>query len=239
MAQFVVQFLFEVIMGTQNSQAAFNAEKDANGLYQGGFGTGVTDMPDWGNYNGYYPVVPTSVGLEAGDGVCLVDYNLPDASGGTYKAFKVPCFFGLMFAGYGHLFLWTRGLIMDAGEEKSEVYVSRSMFAAFDPSTVNDKIKVAECPQTEGYIKRVSYQGLCCMPTEVGGSASTYYPDYFYTNAKTSKGLRVRAAGGRASNGTDAGAFCTSANNTATNANAGYSSPLCYFEEDPIIEQAA
>lgn len=135
-AQFVVQFLFEVIMGTQNSQAAFNAEKDANGLYQGGFGTGVTDMPDWGNYNGYYPVIPTSVGLEAGDGVCLVDYNLPDASGGTYKAFKVPCFFGLMFAGYGHLFRWTRGLIMDAGEEKSEVYVSRSMFAAFDPSTV-------------------------------------------------------------------------------------------------------
>ena len=135
-AQFVVQFLLEVIMGTQNSQAAFNAEKDANGLYQGGFGTGVTDMPDWGNYNGYFPVIPTSVGLEAGDGVCLVDYNLPDASGGTYKAFKVPCFFGLMFAGYGHLFRWTRGLIMDAGEEKSEVYVSRSMFAAFDPSTV-------------------------------------------------------------------------------------------------------
>ena len=107
---------------------------------------------------------------------------------------------------------------MDAGEEKSEVYVSRSMFAAFDPSTVNDKIKVAECPQTEGYIKRISYQGLCCMPTEVGGSPTNNYPDYFYTNAKTSKGLRVRAAA-------NAYAYC--------------SSPLCYFEEDPIIEQAA
>lgn len=238
-AQFVVQFLFEVIMGTQNSQAAFNAEKDANGLYHGGFGTGVTDMPDWVKYNGCYPVVPTSVGLEAGDGVCLVDYNLPDASGGTYKTFKVPCFFGLMYAGYGHLWRWTRGLIMDAGEEKSEVYVSRSMFAAFDPSTVNDKIKVAECPRTEGYLKRVSYQGLCCMPTEVGGSAFTYYPDYFYTNAKTSKGLRVRAVGGCANDGAYAGAFFTSSFNAATSANANYSSPLCYFEEDPIIKQAA
>lgn len=77
------------------------------------------------------------------------------------------------------------------------------------------------------------------MPTEVGGSASTYYPDYFYTNAKTSKGLRVRAAGGYAHNGTYAGAFYTYAYNTATSANANYSSPLCYFEEDPIIEQAA
>lgn len=77
------------------------------------------------------------------------------------------------------------------------------------------------------------------MPTEVGGSASTYYPDYFYTNAKTSKGLRVRAAGGRALHGTSAGAFYTNAYHTATLADAYYSSPLCYFEEDPIIEQAA
>ena len=137
-AQFVVEFLFEVIMGTQNSQATFNADKDANGLYQGGFGTGVTDMPDWGNYNGYYPVIPTSVGLEAGDGVCLVDYKLPDATDeGTYKAFKVPVFFGLVHAGYGSLWRWVRGLIMNAGDEKSEVYISRSMFAAFDPSTIN------------------------------------------------------------------------------------------------------
>lgn len=136
-AQFVVEFLFEVIMGTQNCQATFNADKDANGLYQGGFGTGVTDMPDWGNYNGYYPVIPTSVGLEAGDGVCLVDYKLPDATDeGTYKAFKVPVFFGLVHAGYGSLWRWVRGLIMNAGDEKSEVYISRSMFAAFDPSTI-------------------------------------------------------------------------------------------------------
>ena len=77
------------------------------------------------------------------------------------------------------------------------------------------------------------------MPTEVGGSPTNNYPDYFYTNAKTSKGLRVRAAGGDSSDGTDAGAFYTNSNSTATNAGAHYSSPLCYFEEDPIIEQAA
>ena len=32
----------KIIMGTRNSQAAFNGELDENGLYQGGFGTGVT-----------------------------------------------------------------------------------------------------------------------------------------------------------------------------------------------------
>lgn len=128
---------------------------------------------------------------------------------------------------------------MNAGDEKSEVYISRSMFAAFDPSTIGDKIKVAECPRSEGYIKRKSYNGLCCMPTEVGGSPTTCYCDYFYTNANTSKGLRVRAAGGDANNGTGAGASYASTHNAATATGTYCSSPLCYFESDPIIEQAA
>lgn len=239
-ARFVVEFLFEIIMGTENSQAAFNAEKDENGLYQGGFGTGVTDMPAWDKYNGYYPVIPTSVGLEAGDGVCLVPYSLPqtaDTEGETYKTFNVPVFFGLVGAGYGHLYSWVRGLIMDAGEEKSLVYVTPSMLADYDPNTVADKILVAECPRVSGYIKRKSYQGLCCMPTEVGGSATVRFADNFYTNVDTSKGLRVRAAGGDAGIGTSAGASCASANSAATLASALYSAPLCYFEEDPEIPE--
>ena len=238
MARFVVEFLSEIIMGTENSQAAFNAEKDENGLYQGGFGTGVTDMPDWGVYNGSYPVIPTSVGLEAGDGVCLVSYKLPQtdgAEGDTYKEFKVPVFFGLVHAGFGSLWSWTRGVIMDAGEEKSLVYVTPSMYADYDPNTVADKIMVAECPRVSGYIKRKSYQGLCCMPTEVGGSATIRFADYFYTNVDTSNGLRVRAAGGSADGGASAGASCTLARNEAALASATYSASLCYFEEDPII----
>lgn len=235
-ARAVIEYLFEIIMGTENSQAAFNAEKDANGLYQGGFGTGVTDMPSWDKYNGYYPVIPTGVGLDAGDGVCLVDYNLPDAEGGTYKTFKVPVFFGLVNAGFGSLWRWVRGLIMEAGDT-SEVYVAKSMAAAYNPDTVADKLHVATCPQAEGYIKRKSYAGLCCMPTMVGGSATVRFSDYFYTNAATSKGLRVRAAGGNAHHGTSAGASYTGSNNTATDALAGYSAPLCYFEEDPVISE--
>lgn len=111
---------------------------------------------------------------------------------------------------------------------KTEVYVAKSMTAAFNPNSIEGLKKVAECPQAEGYIKRVSYEGLCGMPTEVGGSPTTYFPDYFYTNGKTQTGLRVRAAGGYANLGAYAGAFCSSADCTATNANANYSS-LLYF----------
>ena len=234
-ARFVVEFLFEIIMGTENSQAAFNAEKDENGLYQGGFGIGVTDLQSIG-YNSFYPIIPTSVGLEAGDGVCLVPYNLPKTDG-VYKTFNVPVFFGLVGAGFGHLLQWVRGLIMDAGEEKSLVYVSTSMYADYDPKTVADKIMVAECPRESGLIKRKSYQGLCCMPTKVGGAPTTHFADYFGTNAATSKGLFVRAAGGVAHLGTYSGASNTYANRAATYANVNCSAPLCYFEEDPVIPE--
>ena len=243
-AQAAVQILFAVIMGTRNSQAPYNAEKDADGLYQGGFGTGVTDMPDWDGYNAYYPVIPTSVGLEMGDGTGLVEYGLPaseaaEDQAAPYKTFQVPVFFGLVHAGYGHLWRWTRGLTVsqEAGV-KTEVYVAPSMYADFNPNSVEGLLKVAECPQAEGYIKRVSTKGLCMMPTAVGGSTSTYYADYFWTNGATQTGHRVRAAGGRASAGTDAGAFLAGAcaHHAATTADAHYSSPLCVFVDDPTIE---
>lgn len=237
-ARFVVEFLFEIIMGTENSQEAFNANKDDNGLYQGGFGMGVTDMPDWNNYNGSYPVIPTSVGLEAGDGVCLVPYNLPNTGGadGTYKTFNVPVFFGLVGAGFGMGLRWVRGLIIDIGAEKSLVYVAPSMYAAYDPNTVTDKIMVSECPRVGGSITRKSYRGLCCMPTEVGGSQSIRYSDDFYT--LLSKGFRVRAAGGSPNSAKQAGISNTLIHNHAAFASTGSSSPLCYFTEDPFIPQS-
>lgn len=241
-AQAAVQILITVIMGERNLQAQYNAEKDADGLYQGGFGTGVTSMPDWAAYNDNYPVIPTSVGLEMGDGTGLVDYALPASEAAEdqeapYTTFKVPVFFGLVHAGFGHLWRWTRGLtISQEAGVRTEVYVAKSMYADFDPNSVDGLVKVAECPQEEGYIKRVSTNGLCMMPTEVGGSASTCYADYLWSNGMTSTGLRVRTAGGRANHVASAGVFATNMHYGATYAYGYYSSPLCVFAEDPIIE---
>lgn len=231
-AQAAVEILMLVIMGNRNSQAAYCEERDADGLLQGGFGTGVTDMPDWGGYNGYYPVIPTSVGVEMGDRTGLVEYALPASETAEdqtvpYKTFKVPCFFGLMHAGYGHLWRWVRGLTINLRENQTaEGYVAKSMLAAFNPNSVEEMLKVCELPTTEGYIKRKSWEGLCGLPTELGASASTWFSDYFWRNPVTTVGLRVRAAGGNANNGANAGAFCVNANNAASNANANYSSPL-------------
>lgn len=238
-ARFVVEFLFEVIMGTENSQEAFNANKDANGLYQGGFGMGVTNLPNSYNYNGDYPVIPTSVGLEAGDGVCTVEYKLPqseNAEGEAYHTFNVPVFFGLVGAGFGNLWQWVTGLIVEAGEEKSKVYVTPSMYVTYDPTTVEDKIMVAECPNVEGFITRKSYRGLCCIPTEVGGSASVRYSDNFMQTA-TSNGLYVRISGGNNGITTLCGISFTDVRRKYNYSHPCSTSPLCYFTEDPIIPE--
>ena len=42
-------------------------------------------------------------------------------------------------------------------------------------------------------------------------------------------------AGGDASSGANAGAFCSHANDAVAVSSAHYSSPLCYFEEDPLM----
>lgn len=237
-SRFVVEFLFEVIMGTENSQEAFNNLKDANGLYQGGFGNGIAFFKEWNRYNNNYPLIPTRVGLEAGDGVCLVDYNIPNASGGTYHTFNVPVFFGLVGAGFGNLWQCVRGIIVDPSKEKHQAYVSPSMYAAYDNKTVSDKILVAECPREQGWITRKSYRGLCCMPTEVGGSASIRYSDSYYTNSGISTDLRVRFAGGFSGNSTEAGASYTNMFNKHEYKISNASAPLCYFTEDPIIPES-
>ena len=111
------------------------------------------------------------------------------------------------------------------------------MYADYDPNTVTDKILVAECPRKSGFIKRKSYQGLCCMPTEVGGSTTMRFADYFYTDVNTSKGLRIRAAGGNSNLNVNCGASCTQGRFGDKNSYSYYSAPLCYFEEDPVIPE--
>ena len=238
-ARFVVEFLFEIIMGTEDSQAEFNTEKDANGLYQGGFGIGVTNILKWPDYNGMHPLIPTSVGLEAGDGVCLVPYSLPQtdgAEGEAYHTFNVPVFFGLVGAGFGNLWQYVHGLIIEIGD-KSLVYVTPSMYADFNTGTVADKILVAECPRVEGYIKRKSYQGLCCMPTEVGGSSNIRFSDYLLTHTNVSSIYHIRNASGSASYGAKSGVSYTDTLYTEGTHLGSCTAPLCYFEEDPVIPE--
>ena len=234
-AQAVVEILFMIIFGTRNMQDAVNKSKDGNGLYQGGLGAGTTNLPSWdswSNFNGAYPIVPTSAGIELGDGCGEADYEVKGAEGTTAYTVKVPVFFGLKHP-FGHVWKVVRGLTINVGTEKSEVYVAPSLKDNYTDDNISGMIKVCETPIASGYIKQKSYYLLCAMPTEIGATASTYFCDYFWENSSTSKGFRVRLCGASANNGTNAGAFATDTNHAASHSGTDVSAPLCFFDEDP------
>jgi hypothetical protein len=243
-SQAVQEYLSRIIMGTRNSQAPVNPEKDANGLYQGGLGPGVTQMDYtvWGEKFGHYPIIPTSAGVELADGVGEASYDVKDENDAVLYSAKIPVFFGLKHL-FGHLWKLSRGLIVNVeqGETgKTRTFVVPSMYD-YTPNSNNDatvegKLLASEQPRTQGYIKKLSMHKLCCMPTEVGGSSSTYFCDHFWQDWQNYYGLRSRLCGGGAYHGANAGAFCSNASSAVAVSWAHYSLPLCYFEEDPIIE---
>ena len=237
-ARAAVEILLRVVMGTRNSQADYCGERDADGLMQGGFGPGVTEF---GNWCCCFPIIPTSTALEMGDGTGIVKYKFPKCPNPEYEnnydvELPVPVFYGLVFAGYGHLWRWVRGLTVskEDGRETADVYVAPSLYADFDPESTARLKKVAEIPCGSGWISRISMEGLCAMPTEYGGTEETGYCDYGYCNKGS--GLFVRCAGSNANNETNAGAAYTNANNSAANANTNSSAPRCFFTEDVTIE---
>lgn len=234
-ARAVVEYLPRIILGTRNIQAAYNASLDADGLMQGGLGAGVTAMPNWSAYNGAYPIIPTSAGLSLGDNTGVETYNVMNADGTVQYAAPVPVFFGLVHAGYGHLYNGVRGLVIDAGDEKTIAYVAPSLYDGYSDTAVDGLLQVCELPRTSGYIKKLSTYILGCLPTEVDGSSATYFCDYFYTDAATSKGFRVRLAGGYSTLGAHAGSACSYSPYAASHAYAYLSASLCYFEADPTM----
>lgn len=234
----VVGYLTRIILGTRNIQTAYNATKDANGLYQGGLGAGVSSMPDWGGFNGNYPVVPTSAGIELGDNCGVSNYAVKNGSGTTVYTAPVPCFFGLKNF-YGHISRWKRGMIVNKlSSGAGDVYVQPNMFPAFDASTITGKTKAATVPANSPagwlYISKMSMEYLAAMPTEAVGTSSTYYCDGFY-NDNASSGLRCPYCGGNADYGDTVGVGCVAVHLDFSAASAGVSSPLCYLKNETSI----
>lgn len=244
-AEAAKQILMYIIMGTRHLQAAVNPNKDANGLYQGGLGNGVTaiggmtaaEWQTWSEYstNGsnYRPHVHTSAGVELGDGLGETPYNVLNADGSVFKTIQIPVFFGMKHP-WEYLWRGVRGLINDVQADKSICYVAPSLYAGQSNTSVAGMLAAAELSQTTGYSKKLSFERLCMAPTETGGSSSTYYGDYHWITP-TSPGLRSRLAGGAAHNGAESGPGAYNAHYTVTYAGTTTSGSLCFFTEDPVI----
>lgn len=231
--------LIRIIFGTRNVQSAYNANKDSNGLYQGGFGSGVTGASSWWSdsdkYN-YYPFLPTTVGVDLADNCGISNYAVKNSAGATVYTAPVPVFFGLKNF-FGYMGRWERGkLISKVAGGGGDIYVVPKLYSNYSMGSLSGLTKVGSVPaavtaSTWEYIKQLSMQNLAHIPTVTGATTSTYYADGLYNDNAVSV-LRVPAVGGIASNGGIAGLEYLYVSYGVSTSIAHSGSPLCEADEN-------
>ena len=222
-------WLFAVEYATLNSQKPFNAQKDANGFSQGGLGNGPTQMTDWTNFNNANPLIQCGYTNEFGNGSGEKAYVVKNASGGTHATLMANRYRGIENP-FGHIWKYTDGANIQVTTGDNGLSI---LWTTADPSNFSDSSyvgydKKGNICRVNGYAKNTLLgEDGDIIATEIGGSSSTYWCDYYYTNTSTNS-LRLVAVGG-GSDGADAGFIRVNTSETPSGAYKHFGSRLCFF----------
>lgn len=225
-------WLFAVEYATLDSQKPFNAQKDANGFAQGGLGPGPTQMTDWINFNNANPLIPCGYTSEFGNGSGEKAYVVKNASGGTHATLMANRYRGIENP-FGHIWKYTDGANIQVTTGDAGLSV---LWTTDDPSNFSDTSytgydKKGNICRTNGYAKKMLLgEDGDIVATEVGGSSSTYWCDYYYAYTSDNR-MQVVLVGGNADYGSIAGLACVNANLTPFAAARYFGSRLCFFPE--------
>lgn len=225
-------WLFAVEYATLDSQKPFNAQKDANGFAQGGLGPGPTQMTDWTNFNNANPLIPCGYTNEFGNGSGEKAYVVKNASGGTHATLMANRYRGIENP-FGHIWKYTDGANIQVTTGDAGLSI---LWTTDDPSNFSDTSyigydKKGNIYRTNGYAKKMLLgEDGDIVATEVGGSSSTYWCDYYYTYTSANR-MQVVLVGGNADYGSIAGLACVNANLAPSAAARYFGSRLCFFPE--------
>lgn len=228
----ILFWLFAVEYATLDSQKPFNAQKDANGFAQGGLGPGPTQMTDWTNFNKINPLIPCGYTNEFGNGSGEKAYVVKNASGGTHATLMANRYRGIENP-FGHIWKYTDGANIQVTTGDAGLSI---LWTTDDPSNFSDTSytgydKKGNICRTNGYAKKMLLgEDGDIVPTEVGGSSSTYWCDYYYTNTSANR-MQVVLVGGGADNGSRAGLAYVHTHFAPSVASRDVGSRLCFFPE--------
>ena len=228
----ILFWLFAVEYATLDSQKPFNAQKDANGFAQGGLGPGLTQMTDWTNFNNTNPLIPCGYTNEFGNGSGEKAYVVKNASGGTHATLMANRYRGIENP-FGHIWKYTDGANIQVTTGDAGLSI---LWTTDDPSNFSDTSytgydKKGNICRTNGYAKKMLLgEDGDIVATEVGGSSSTYWCDYYYTYTSANR-MQVVLVGGNADYGSIAGLACVNANLAPSAAARYFGSRLCFFPE--------
>lgn len=225
-------WLFAVEYATLDSQKPFNAQKDANGFAQGGLGPGPTQMTDWTNFNKINPLIPCGYTNEFGNGSGEKAYVVKNASGGTHATLMANRYRGIENP-FGHIWKYTDGANIQVTTGDAGLSI---LWTTDDPSNFSDTSytgynKKGNICRTNGYAKKMLLgEDGDIVATEIGGSSSTYWCDYYYTNTSANR-MQVVLVGGRADDGSGAGLAYVYTAIAPSGAGRYVGSRLCFFPE--------
>lgn len=222
-------WLFAVEYATLNSQKPFNAQKDANGFSQGGLGEGASQMTDWINFNNANPLIPCGYTNEFGNGSGEKAYVVKNASGGTHATLMANRYRGIENP-FGHVWKYTDGANIQVTTGDAGLSI---LWTTDDPSNFSDTSytgydKKGNICRTSSYAKKMLLgENGDIIPTEVDGSSSTYWCDYYRTTI-TIDGIFVVLAGSSA-NGALGNGLASIYSGYTSNSARDIGTRLCFF----------
>lgn len=222
-------WLFAIEYATLNSQKPFNAQKDANGFSQGGLGEGASQMTDWINFNNANPLIPCGYTNEFGSGSGEKAYVVKNASDGTHATLMANRYRGIENP-FGHVWKYTDGANIQVTTGDAGLSI---LWTTDDPSNFSDTSytgydKKGNICRTSGYAKKMLLgENGDIIPTEVDGSSSTYWCDYYRTTI-TIDGIFVVLAGSSA-NGALGNSLASIYGGYTSNSARDIGTRLCFF----------
>jgi hypothetical protein len=226
----ILFWLFAVEYATLDSQKPFNAQKDANGFAQGGLGPGPTQMTDWANFNNANPLIPCGYTNEFGNGSGEKAYVVKNASGGTHATLMANRYRGIENP-FGHIWKYTDGANIQVTTGDAGLSI---LWTTDDPSNFSDTSytgynKKGNICRTNGYAKKMLLgEDGDIVATEIGGSSSTYWCDYYYTYTSANR-IQVLLIGGSADIGQNSGLAYINTHDGSSAAAKYFGSRLCFF----------
>ena len=230
----ILTVLYLVEYACTNSQKAFNAELTAEGYHQGGLGDGVTTGNIKVNGVDTWSCVPCGSTDEHGNftGITPVTVTSTDAEGtATQKTYSVPTYRGIENP-FGHVWKNCIDTLVhfNVQTNKNDVYINTDL-STFGSTNISDYDYQCSTTITEGYKKKLVYNAafdiLPPIDEAFGGSTTTYWCDYNWTNNSTTD--RLTLISGTAGSGATAGLLAVGSNLELGTAYASVGTRLIYI----------
>lgn len=231
-----IYWLFVIEYATLNSQDPFNAKKDNSGYSQGGLGNGVTDLPNWLEFNSYLPFIPCGHTDHLGNYSGEVIYDVIKEDGTIYWTCFVPRYRGIENP-FGHIWKRVDGINICVSPNAPTSDGLSKVFVCTDPSKFQDNgydgySYVGNEARTNGYVKEVIFGDYGeIIPVLIGGGTTIYFCDYHFTSIPETEILRGVLLGGGSEDGPIAGLTYASSNNEPWNIYGTIGTRLCFIPE--------